>query len=110
WPRIGQEVVVQFLEGDPDRPLITGGVYNAQQMPPYALPANKTITTIKSNSSIGGGGVNEVKFEDKKGQELVYVQAQKDRTMLVKHDNSETIQHDETLHVEHDRKKTVDNN
>lgn len=66
-PRIGQEVIVEFLEGDPDRPIITGRVYNAEQMPPYPLPGEQTKSTIKSNSSKGGGGSNELRFEDKKG-------------------------------------------
>ena len=68
-PRIGQEVIVDFLEGDPDRPIITGRVYNAEQMPPYDLPANKTQSGIKTRSSKGGGAANfnEIRFEDKKG-------------------------------------------
>ena len=77
-PRIGQEVVVEFLEGNPDRPLVTGQVYNADMTVPYALPDNKTRSTIKSNSSLNGGGFNEFRFEDKKGSEEVFFQAQKD--------------------------------
>jgi type VI secretion system secreted protein VgrG len=87
-PRIGQEVVVSFLEGDPDRPLITGSVYNAEQTVPYALPADQTKSTIKSNVSKGGGGFNELRFEDKKDSEEVFVQAQKDLNTVVK--NNET--------------------
>lgn len=111
-PRIGQEVVVDFIEGDPDRPLITGRVYNKEKPVPYSLPANKTVSTLKSRSSKGGSAsnFNELKFEDKKGSELMYVQAEKNRTMLVKNDNHETIGHDETVHVCHDRAKTIDNN
>jgi type VI secretion system secreted protein VgrG len=119
-PRIGQEVVVDFLEGDPDQPLITGRVYNADQMPPYDLPANATQTGIKSRSSKGGGGANfnEIRFEDKKGSEQVYLHAEKnqdievenDETHWVGHDRKKTIDHDETTHVKHDRTETVDNN
>jgi uncharacterized protein involved in type VI secretion and phage assembly len=77
-PRIGQEVIVEFLEGDPDRPIITGRVYNADQMPPYALPANMTQTGIKTRSTKGGGvaNFNEIRFEDKKGAEQVYIHAE----------------------------------
>ena len=82
-PRIGQEVIVSFLEGDPDRPIVTGAVYNAEQTVPYALPAEQTKSTIKSNSSKEGGGFNELRFEDKKGAEEVFLQAQKDYTLKV---------------------------
>ena len=75
-PRIGMEVVVDFLDGDPDRPLVVGCVYNGQNTPPYALPGDKTKTTIKSNSSPGGGGSNELRFEDQAGAEEVYLHAQ----------------------------------
>jgi type VI secretion system secreted protein VgrG len=68
-PRIGQEVIVEFLEGDPDQPIITGRVYNADKMAPYPLPDNQTRSTVKSNSTKGGGGFNEIRFEDKKGSE-----------------------------------------
>ena len=67
-PRIGHEVIVDFLEGDPDRPIITGRVYHGNNMPPYPAPDDKTKSTIKSNSSLGGGGSNEIRFEDKKGE------------------------------------------
>ena len=84
-PRIGQEVIVDFLEGDPDQPIIVGSVYNAEQMPPYTLPANKTQSGIKSRSSLGGGppNFNEFRFEDKKGSEEVYLHAEKDWTIMV---------------------------
>jgi len=87
-PRIGQEVVVDFLEGDPDRPLITGRVYNGEQMPPYALPDNKTVSTNKSRSSEKGSAsnFNELRFEDKKDSEYVWLQAEKDFHQLVKND------------------------
>jgi type VI secretion system secreted protein VgrG len=100
-PRIGQEVIVDFLEGDPDRPIITGRVYNAKQAPPYELPGNKTQTGIKSRSSKGGDGsaFNEIRMEDKKGEELLYVHAEKDRSVVVENDNAEEVGHDETLSV-----------
>ncbi len=87
-PRIGQEVVVDFLEGDPDRPLIIGRVYNGEQKPPYVLPTNATVSTNKSRSSKSGGAdnFNELRFEDKKGSEHVWFQAEKDFDHLVKND------------------------
>jgi type VI secretion system secreted protein VgrG len=85
-PRVGQEVIVSFLEGDPDRPLVTGSVYNADNMPPYPLPAQATRSTIKSNSSVGGGGYNELRFEDKKGAEQLYVHAERDLEQRVRRD------------------------
>lgn len=119
-PRIGQEVIVEFLEGDPDRPIITGRVYNADQMPPYALPGNMTQTGIKTRSTLGGGvaNFNEIRFEDKKGAEQLYIHAEKnqdievenDETHSVGNDRKKTVDHDETTHVKHDRTETVDNN
>jgi len=90
-PRVGQEVVVDYLNGNPDRPLIVGCVYNATNMPADALPDNKTRSNIQSNSSTGGGGFNQLRFEDKKGSEEVYFQAQKDYNKLVKNDETVTI-------------------
>lgn len=100
-PRIGQEVIVDFLEGDPDRPIITGRVYNAEQMPPYELPGNRTQSGIKSRSSKGGGAANfnEIRFEDKKGQEELYVHAERDLTVMVERDETKTVQHDQKLTV-----------
>ena len=109
-PRIGQEVIVEFLEGDPDRPIITGRVYNGEARPPYALPANKNISTLKSESTKGGGGFNEIKMDDTKGKELLYIQAEKDRTVLVKNDNAETVKHDETIEIGNNRSKHVKKN
>jgi type VI secretion system secreted protein VgrG len=93
-PRIGQEVVVDFLEGNPDRPLVIGSVYNAEQMPPYTLPANMTQSGLKSRSSKGGGGdnFNEIRFEDKKGSEEIYIHAEKDFNTIVENDRNTTIQ------------------
>ena len=109
-PRIGQEVIVDFLEGDPDCPIITGRVYHATNMPPYNLPAEKTKSTIKSNSSPGGGGFNELRFEDKKGNEEIFLHGQKDWTIQILNDKNQTIGNDETLDVGHDRTKDVKNN
>ncbi|MCC7174063.1 MAG: type VI secretion system tip protein VgrG [Bryobacterales bacterium] len=118
-PRIGQEVVVDFLEGDPDRPLITGRVYNADQMPPYSLPANQTQSGIKSRSSKGGSSANfnEIRFEDKKGQELLTIHAERNLSTSVEADEfrsvgrnrSTTIKKDETLIVsDGNRKETLE--
>ncbi len=90
-PRVGQEVVVTYLDGDPDRPLITGLVYNADQMPAYTLPDEKTKTYMKTNSSMGGDGHNEIRFEDKQGSEQVYLHAQKDMHTRVENDSKEII-------------------
>ncbi|CAE6781753.1 Type VI secretion system spike protein VgrG1a [Nitrospira defluvii] len=106
-PRIGQEVLVEFLEGDPDQPIVTGRVYNGDNMPPYALPSEKTKSTLKSNSSIGGGGSNEIRFEDGKDKEEIYLHGQKDWTIAVENDKNQTVGHDETLAVTNNRTKTV---
>jgi type VI secretion system secreted protein VgrG len=99
-PRVGQEVVVEFLEGNPDRPIITGCVYNANNTVPYGLPDNKTRSTIKTNSSTGGGGFNEIRFEDKAGSEEVFFQAQKDYNKTVKNNETVTITQDTTTTVQ----------
>jgi type VI secretion system secreted protein VgrG len=92
-PRIGQEVLVSFLEGDPDRPIITGRVYNADQMPPYALPQYQTRSTFMSRSSKGGGSANynELRFEDLKGKEQIFMNAEKDMDLRVENDSREFI-------------------
>ena len=90
-PRIGQEVVVDFLEGDPDRPLVVGSVYNADQMPHYPLPAEKTKSYIKTNSTKGGDGFNELCFEDKKDEERVFIHAQKNMDTRVRNDSKSRI-------------------
>ncbi|MHC4642355.1 MAG: type VI secretion system Vgr family protein, partial [Planctomycetota bacterium] len=102
-PRIGQEVIVDFLEGDPDQPIITGRVYNAQAMPPYDLPTNKTMSTLKSNSSKGGEGFNEIRFEDKKGEEQIFIQAEKNIDIRAKSDRFETVGNDRHLVVEKEK-------
>jgi type VI secretion system secreted protein VgrG len=119
-PRIGQEVIVDFLEGDPDQPIIIGSVYNAEQMPPYELPANKTQSGIVTRSSLKGTeeDFNEICFEDKKGEELLYIRAQKDQTIAVENieahwvgrDRLKTIDNNETTLVGNDRTETVGNN
>jgi type VI secretion system secreted protein VgrG len=107
-PRIGQEVIVDFLEGDPDQPIVVGGVYNADQMPPYTLPDHKTKTSFKSHSSLGGGGFNEIRFEDKKGQEQVFIHGEKDLDVRVKKDRREWIGQDRHLIVKRDKRQTVE--
>jgi len=117
-PRIGQEVIVEFLEGDPDRPIITGRVYNGDQMPPWDLPANMTQSGVLSRSSKGGSAANAnaIRMEDKKGAEQLWIHAEKDQdievendeTHWVGHDRTKTIDHDETSHIKHDRTETVD--
>jgi type VI secretion system secreted protein VgrG len=114
-PRVGHEVVVQFLEGDPDRPLIVGSVYNEVNRPPYALPKRKTVSTIKSASSPGEKGHNELRFEDKRGAEEIYLHAQLDMNTKVERDESDTVGQDrkrfvgrdETVLVGHNREAVV---
>ena len=110
-PRVGQEVIVDFLGGDPDRPIIVGRVYTHLQKTPYKLPDNKTQSGLQSRSSPAGSGdnYNELMFEDKKGQELVRMQAEKDLDKLVKHDESVKIGHDREKQVGHDDTLSVGN-
>lgn len=100
-PRIGQEVVVDFLEGDPDRPLIVGRIYNAEQMPPYTLPDNSTQSGILTRSSSGGSSsnANEIRFEDKMGTEMLTLHAEKDMTTEVENNRTITVKgtHTETV-------------
>ncbi len=107
-PRIGQEVIVEFLEGDPDRPIITGRVYNAASPPPYALPDHQTMTTFKSNSSKGGQGFNEIRFEDKKGREQIFIHGEKNLDVRIKNDALEWIGQDRHLVVKRDRLEKVE--
>ncbi|MBP5948386.1 MULTISPECIES: type VI secretion system tip protein TssI/VgrG [unclassified Pseudomonas] len=101
-PRIGMEVLVTFLEGDPDQPLISGCLYHKENTVPYALPANKTRSTFKTLSSMGGGGYNELRIEDKKGQEQIYLHAQRDW--------DENVEHDQKIRVGNERHDTVEKN
>ncbi len=108
WPRIGNEVIVEFLEGDPDRPIITGRVYNAQSMPPWELPANKTQSGIKTRSSKDGGNCNELRFEDKKGEEEIFIQAAKNKNILIKNDRTEVVLNNSDLNVKKDYKEKIE--
>ena len=103
-PRIGQEVVVSFIDGDPDKPLITGCVYNGANALPYALPANQTQSGIKTHSE---QGFNELRFDDKKDAELLAMQAQKDFQVTVLNDSTTIVGHDEILSVKNKRSVTV---
>jgi type VI secretion system secreted protein VgrG len=111
-PRVGQEVVIDFEEGNVDRPIIVGSVYNADMMPPYALPDNKTQSGVKSRSTPDGspGNFNEFRFEDKKGAEQIYTHAQWDMLTEVENDETREVRHDRTTRILHDETKTVDNN
>jgi type VI secretion system secreted protein VgrG len=101
-PRIGMEVLVTFLEGDPDQPLVTGCLYHKEHVVPYDLPANKTRTVFKTLSSPGGGGYNELRIEDRKGQEQIYIHAQKDW--------DENVEHDQKIRIGHERHDRVEAN
>jgi type VI secretion system secreted protein VgrG len=108
-PRIGQEVIVDFLEGDPDQPIITGSVYNADQMPPYKLPDNKTQSGVKSRSTLNGDAANfnELRFEDKKGSEDVYFHAEKDFHRVVENDDDLKVGNDQTIEIKKNRTEKV---
>lgn len=106
-PRIGMEVLINFLEGDPDQPIIVGCVYNPQSMPPYTLPDEKTKSTIKTNSSTGGNGFNELRFEDKKGSEQIFVHAEKNVDIRIKNDRMEIVKNDRHLIVDNDKLEQV---
>jgi len=107
-PRIGMEVIVEFLEGDPDQPIVKGCVYNPAAMPPYTLPDEKTKMTIKSDSSKGGAGFNEIRFEDKKGSEQVFLHGQKDQDIRIKNTRRELIGNDRHLIVKRDKREKIE--
>jgi type VI secretion system secreted protein VgrG len=90
-PRIGQEVIVDFLNGDPDQPIITGRVYNADSMQPYALPDEQSKSTYKTLSYPGGGGFNELRFEDRKGEEQIFIHAERNYDLRIKKDQFTTV-------------------
>lgn len=117
-PRIGQEVLVDYLHGDPDRPIITSRVYNALQMPPWGLPANATQSGFLTRSTLGGGynNANALRFEDSKGNEQLWIHAERNQDIEVEHDEThwvgndrtKTIDRNETNHIKQDRTETVD--
>ena len=117
-PRIGHEVIVDFLEGDPDQPIIVGRVYHAQNMPPWPLDAKKNISGFKSDSTKGGGGYNEISMDDTKGTELINIHAlydqhkriEHDEVVSVGHNRTESVGNDESISIGHDRTETVGNN
>lgn len=106
-PRVGMEVVVSFIDGDVDRPLVTGCVYNGDNTHPYQLPAKKMVSTLKSNSYPGGNGYNELRFDDTKGQEEIWVHGEKDWNTVIEHDLTREVRNDETQSVTHDRTRSV---
>nr|WP_167367141.1 type VI secretion system tip protein TssI/VgrG [Rodentibacter myodis] len=113
-PRIGDEVLVKYLNGDPDHPIVIGRTYHSTTEPPYRLPEHKTRTTIKSKSH-KGNGFNELRFEDEKGQEEIFLHAEKDLNHIVKHDETtqigndrtEQVSRNETIHIGNNRTETV---
>ncbi len=106
-PRVGQEVVVDFLEGDPDKPIIIGRVFNADHMPPYGLPGEKTKSVIKTHSSKGGGGTNEIRFEDLKGSEQVLIHAQADLHTRVGNEERRNVKKKQYLIVEDEQREKI---
>lgn len=109
-PRIDQEVIVEFLEGDPDRPIITGCVYHAHNTPPYPLPDEKTKSTFKSNSSPDGEGFNEIRIEDKTGEEQVFIRSQRNLDVRALNDSYETVGNERHATIEADRFMTIGGN
>jgi type VI secretion system secreted protein VgrG len=107
-PRVGQEVVVSFLEGDPDRPLVTGRVYNGINSPPFELPSRAMVSGFKTDSTPGGGGYNEISLDDTAGEELVVVHAQRDMESTIEHDYTEWIRHDRSAYVTNDDLEEVE--
>ena len=109
-PRIGWEVVVEFLEGNPDRPIVSGRLYNGAFMPPYALPEGKTRTSMQTASTPGGGGSNEIRFEDKAGGEEIMIHAEFDQNLSTANNKVKNVGNNETVHVAVDSTKSVGSN
>jgi type VI secretion system secreted protein VgrG len=109
-PRIGQEVLVRFLEGNPDAPLVVGAVYNGANPPPISLPGEKTKSTVRTDSSLGGGGSNELLLEDATAAEEIYLHAQKDENVVIENDKAQQVVRDEALEVAKDRTQEVTGN
>ncbi len=107
-PRIGQDVIIQYVNGDPDQPMITGRTYCGNQLPPYDLPEHKTRMTIKSQTH-KGDGFNELRFEDELGRQEVFIHAERDQNNVVKHDETTTIGNDRKEQVEHDESILIGN-
>ena len=112
WPRVKDEVVIQFLNGDPDNPVITGSVYNGVNTPKYALPDNKTRSGLVTRSSTGGSGANanELRFEDKMGSEQVYLHAEKDMDTSIEHDRRISVGNNDSLTVKGNQTEKVTGN
>jgi type VI secretion system secreted protein VgrG len=106
-PRVGMEVIVEFLEGDPDRPLVIGTVYNKDYQPPYDLPGDKNLAGWKSDSTEGGGGYNELVFDDSKGSEKIRVHAEKDMETTIENDDDQTVKNNRTITVERQHDETI---
>lgn len=106
-PRIGQEVIVDFLEGDADQPVVTGCVYNADQMQPYPLPKEAMVSGVKTNSTKGGDGYNELAMDDTKGKELVRIHAEKDMSTTVEHDDTQTVHNNRAISVDGTHTETI---
>ncbi len=109
-PRVGMEVTVTFVDGDPDRPIVTGCLYNGTHAPPYALPGDKTKSSIKSESTPGGGGFNELRFDDAAGAEEIYVHAQKNMNEAVGNDHDLTVGNNQTMAIAVDQTQTIGGN
>ncbi len=106
-PRVGQEVVVQFEEGDPDRPIVVGSVYNPERMPPFTLPKGKMISGLRTNTYPGGGGLNEITVDDTKGQERMFFHAQFNQNIMVNHDHTEQVGNDSATSIKGNEAITV---
>jgi type VI secretion system secreted protein VgrG len=106
-PRVGQEVVIRFLDGDPDRPLVVGAVYNGTNVPPLELPQQKTRSTLRTATTPGSDGYNEVRFEDEAGREEIHLHAQRDREIEVRAEEERVVRGSAALSVEDDRTKRV---